>query len=213
MPDDASNGLKPGELPNTLPLRLHIPAPKHRPGEAADFSNLSFSAAGAAFRPAADARAADTHPLANDLIRVLDDSGAAVGPWASNIAPEILLRGLRMMMLTRAYDERMFRAQRQGKTSFYMKCTGEEAIAVAQAMALDDGDMFFPTYRQQGLLIARDWPLVDMMCQVYSNSHDRLLGRQLPIMYSARKAGFFSISGNLGTQFSQGRGLGHGERL
>ena len=29
------------------------------------------------------------------------------------------------------------------------------------------GDMCFPTYRQQGLLIARDWPLVDMMCQIY----------------------------------------------
>ena len=26
--------------------------------------------------------------------------------------------------------------------------------------------MCFPTYRQQGLLIAQDWPMVDMMCQV-----------------------------------------------
>ena len=46
--------------------------------------------------------------------------------------------------------------------------------------------MCFPTYRQQGLLIARDYPLVDMMCQVYSNARDPLKGRQLPIMYSAR---------------------------
>ena len=70
----------------------------------------------------------------------------------------------------------MQRAQRTGKTSFYMTCTGEEAVAVAQAMALDRGDMCFPTYRQQGLLIARDWSLVDMMCQIYSNSRDRLKG-------------------------------------
>jgi 2-oxoisovalerate dehydrogenase E1 component alpha subunit len=56
------------------------------------------------------------------------------------------------------------------------------------------------------LLIARDWPIVDMMCQVYSNSGDRLKGRQMPVMYSSRKAGFFSISGNLGTQFSQAVG-------
>ena len=66
--------------------------------------------------------------------------------------------------------------------------------------------MCFPTYRQQGLLIARDWPLVDMMCQVYSNSRDRLKGRQMPVIYSSREAGFFSISGNLGTQFSQAVG-------
>ena len=66
--------------------------------------------------------------------------------------------------------------------------------------------MFFPTYRQQGWLIARDWPLVDMMCQIFSNEKDRLHGRQMPVMYSAREAGFFTISGNLGTQFIQAVG-------
>jgi 2-oxoisovalerate dehydrogenase E1 component alpha subunit len=66
--------------------------------------------------------------------------------------------------------------------------------------------MNFPTYRQQGLLIAQDWPLTDMMCQVFSNERDRLLGRQLPVLYSAREAGFFSISGNLATQYVQAVG-------
>src|SRR3546814_10120890 len=110
------------------------------------------------------------------------------------------------MLLTRAYDTRMVRVQRQGKTSFYMKSTGEEAVAVAAALALDNADMCFPTYRQQGLLIARDWPLTDMMNQVYSNSGDRLKGRQMPVFYSSREAGFFSISGNLATQYSQAVG-------
>jgi 2-oxoisovalerate dehydrogenase E1 component alpha subunit len=110
------------------------------------------------------------------------------------------------MLLTRVFDDRMYRAQRQGKTSFYMKCLGEEAVAVAQALALDRDDMCFPTYRQQGLLIARDYPLLDMMNQIYSNERDPLKGRQLPIMYSSKAFGFFSISGNLGTQFSQAVG-------
>src|SRR3546814_269126 len=143
---------------------------------------------------------------AYSLIRVLDDDGAAIGDWDPDLSPQDLKRGLRAMMLTRAYDARMVRVPRQGKTSFYMKCTGEEAVAVASAMALETGDMCFPTYRQQGLLIARDWPLVDMMNQVYSNSHDRLKGRQMPVFYSSREAGFFSISGNLGTQYSQAVG-------
>src|SRR3546814_4662033 len=94
------------------------------------------------------------------------------------------------MALTRAYDERMFRAQRQGKTSFYMKSTGEEAVAVAAAFALDRDDMCFPSYRQQGLLIARDWDMVDMMNQAYSNRGDRLEGKQLPIMYSTKEGSF-----------------------
>src|SRR3546814_14709583 len=99
---------------------------------------------------------------AYSLIRVLDDDGAAIGDWDPDLSPQDLKRGLRAMMLTRAYDARMVRVQRQGQTSFYMKYTGEEAVAVASAMALETGDMCFPPYRQQGLLIARHWPLVDM---------------------------------------------------
>src|SRR3546814_5987663 len=131
------------------------------------------------------------------LIRILDEEGKAPGPWNPRLEPERLVAMLRNMALTRAFDERMYRAQRQGKTSFYMKSTGEEAVAVAAAEALDRDDMCFPSYRQQGLLIVRGWPLVDMMNQIYSNKADRLKGRQLPVLYSAKEAGFFSISGNL----------------
>lgn len=186
--------------------RLQIPEPRSRPGGRPNFDYLHLSGAGTVRRPAIDAAAGELADLTQDLVRVLDDQGAAVGPWDPQLDPADLRRGLRAMMLTRAYDERMFRAQRQGKTSFYMKCTGEEAVAVGQASALAADDMLFPTYRQQGLLIARDWSLVDMMCQVYSNAGDRLKGRQMPVFYSSRPAGFFSISGNLGTQFSQAVG-------
>ena len=67
--------------------------------------------------------------------------------------------------------------------------------------------MCFPTYRQQGLLLARDdIPLSELMCQLMSNERDPLKGRQLPVMYSYKRAGFFSISGNLATQFIQAVG-------
>jgi 2-oxoisovalerate dehydrogenase E1 component alpha subunit len=187
-------------------LDLYIPEPKFRPGDEPDFSYLALPAAGSVPRPELTTSIRELDPFAYTLIRVLDDHGQAVGPWSPNVDPETLRSGLRAMMLTRAYDDRMFRAQRQGKTSFYMKCTGEEAVAVAQALALDRHDMCFPTYRQQGLLITRNWSLVDMMCQVYSNSRDRLKGRQMPVFYSSKEAGFFSISGNLGTQYSQAVG-------
>lgn len=188
------------------PLSLHIPEPPARPGQPPDFSKLAVQAAGTQPRPPVDAPAAQLRDTPYGLIRVLDDSGKAVGEWNPGLDAETLRRGLRHMMLTRAFDERMLRAQRQGKTSFYIKSTGEEAVAVAQSYALDPKDMLFPSYRQQGLLVARDWPIVDMMCQIYNNTGDRLKGRQLPIMYSVKDAGFFSISGNLGTQFPQAVG-------
>ncbi|KQO57776.1 3-methyl-2-oxobutanoate dehydrogenase (2-methylpropanoyl-transferring) subunit alpha [Sphingomonas sp. Xoc002] len=191
---------------NLAPLQLHVPEPKFRPGDAVDFASVEVPPAGAQRRPDTAAPADSFHELAYTLVRVLDDEGRAVGPWDPRLSPDRLRRMLRHMVLLRAFDERMFRAQRQGKTSFYMKALGEEAVAVAAAHALDYEDMCFPSYRQQGLLIARDWPLVDMMNQIYSNSADRLGGKQLPIMYSAKEAGFFSISGNLTTQYPQAVG-------
>jgi len=196
-----------GARRNLPPLSLHVPEPKFRPGDAVDYADFDRGEAGAVTRPAIDADPATMRGHSYSLVRVLDDEGKAVGPWDPRIEPERLVAMLRHMALTRAYDDRLYRAQRQGKTSFYMKCTGEEATSIAAAYALDRDDMCFPSYRQQGLLIARNWSLVDMMCQVYSNRGDRLKGRQMPIMYSAKDASFFSISGNLATQYPQAVGF------
>lgn len=192
-----------GNLP---PLRLHVPEPKFRPGDAVDYSDLVIPPAGAQPRPDENCPASETYPLCTDLVRVLDDDNRAVGPWDPRLDAETLRRMLRVMALTRAFDDRMHRGQRQGKTSFYMKSTGEEAISVAAAFALASDDMVFPSYRQQGILLARGYPLVEMINQIYSNRADRLKGRQLPVMYSAREYGFFSISGNLATQVPQAVG-------
>ena len=186
--------------------RLHIPAAPYRPGDEPDFSNTSLPRAGELARPDEMAPANTTENLSYSMIRVLDDNHQAVGPWNPELPASVLREGLRNMTLTRLYDERMLRMQRQGKMSFYLKCTGEEAVSVAQCMALNDGDMLFPTYRQQGLLITRGYPLLDMMCQCLSNAGDKLQGRQLPVMYSSDVHNFFTISGNLGTQFSQAVG-------
>jgi len=191
---------------NRSKLNFRVPQPKHRPGDAPDFSNVVVPQVDAVPRPPIDANARDITALAYSMIRVLDKDGRAKGLWNPGLGADTLLKGLRAMMLTRAYDDRMYRAQRQGKISFYMKSTGEEATNIAFALALEQGDMCFPSYRQQGLLIARGYPLIDMMCQCYSNAKDPLKGRQLPIMYSSREYGFFTISGNLGTQFPQAVG-------
>ena len=189
------------------PLRLHVPEPTGRPGHETDFSYLHLSRAGEVRRPPIEAMPADTSDLAFTLVRVLDDEGCAVGPWVPQIGADRLRHGLHAMMKTRAYDARMLIAQRQKKISFYIQCLGEEAIATAHALALHPGDMCFPTYRQQGLLLARDdISMVEMMCQAMSNQGDPLKGRQLPVLHSYKRAGFFSVSGNLATQFIQAVG-------
>lgn len=193
-------------MTHTQALRLHVPEPSGRPGEKTDFSYLWLEPAGSTPRPAVDTLSADMADMALRLIRVLDDNGQALGPWDPALDPDTLIQALQAMLLTRVYDERMLIAQRQQKMSFYIQSLGEEAIGTAQAMALNADDMVFPSYRQQNILIARGCPLTEMMCQLFSNRCDHLMGRQLPIMYSRPDYSFFSISGNLATQFVQAVG-------
>lgn len=193
-------------MTTTRPLSLNVPEPECRPGDEPDFSDFIIPKAGEVERPPIDVDPNDIRDMAFSVIRVLNADGEAVGTWADTLSHEELIDGLRHMITLRTFDARMMTAQRQGKTSFYIQHLGEEAIACAFRVALKDGDMNFPTYRQAGLLIAGGYPMIEMMNQIYSNSQDPLHGRQLPIMYSSKEHGFFSISGNLGTQFMQSVG-------
>jgi len=185
-------------------LRLRIPEPA-RGGHPADRVRF-ISAAGEMKKPALDEKVERVALMRKQLVRVLDDDGNAVGEWVPDLTVEQKVTGLRDMMLVRSFDARLLRAHRQGKISFYMQSLGEEAIACGQQRALRPGDMHFPSYRQQGLLVSAGYPLVQMMNQVLSNEQDPLKGRQLPVMYSSKECGFFSISGNLATQYIQAVG-------
>ncbi|MFD1744936.1 thiamine pyrophosphate-dependent enzyme [Rhizobium helianthi] len=188
----------------TSHCKLNFAHPPARPGEKPDFSSHEIPEAGVLPLLPHDVEASDCIDHANSLIRVMDDAGHAVGPWADYLGMadiELLRAGLRDMMMSRILDMRMLNAQRQGKMSFYIQAVGEEAIACGFQRNLRQGDMNFPTYRQQGLLIAGGYPLEKLMGQFYSNSFDPLEGRQLPTLHSARDYGYFTVSGNLGTQY------------
>ncbi len=186
----------------TKPFSFKVPEPTSRPGDEPDFTGMDIPAAGSVRRPDIESSAEDMKDMARTMVRVLNRDGTAVGPWADpDLSSDTLLFGMRVMLKIRAFDHRMLSMQRQGKTSFYIQCTGEEAISVAHQLTLSPGDMNFPTYRQQGLLMAQDYPLEKMICQILSNEKDPLEGRQMPCLHSAREYGFFTLSGNLGTQF------------
>ena len=185
---------------------LHVPEVPARPGEQPDFSYVKLSPAGAVTRPPIDAPVAATVTLAEDLVRVLDDEHHAVGSWNPQLDADTLRAGLRHLLLTRLFEERMQRAQRQGRITFFVRSLGEEAVSVAAAMALGERDMLFPSYRNLGLFLVRGLPLVDLFSQLLSNPKDMCKGRQLPVMYHSAPRRVFSISGNLATQFPQAVG-------
>ncbi len=199
----STNGQREPAYPRS---RLHIPKSSSRPGSAPDFSYLKLAPAGALARPEPTVDFGDTLQLATGLIRVLDDQHRAVGPWAPHLDADVLRAGLRFMLLTRFFDERMYQTHRQGKISFYVSSLGEEAVSVAQGMALRPTDMLFPSYRNQGLFVVRGRSLVDLMCQTFGNTRDMCKGRQLPVLYQWAEGNIFSISANLATQLPQAVG-------
>jgi Pyruvate/2-oxoglutarate dehydrogenase complex, dehydrogenase (E1) component, eukaryotic type, alpha subunit len=190
------------DTPSGLSLRIPQPARGRQPADRVRY----ISKAGEMKKPALDEKVERVALMRKQLVRVLDDDGQAVGEWVPDLSVEDKVDGLRDMMTVRTFDARMLRAHRQGKISFYMQALGEEAVACGQQRALRPGDMHFPTYRQQGLLIASGYPIVQMMNQILSNEMDPLKGRQLPVLYSAKSHGYFTISGNLATQYPQAVG-------
>lgn len=189
---------------------LHIPVPSARPGEVPNFEKFAFPNAGEVARPAADAAEATLRHLPYTLIRVLDEAGTAVGAWAPRLDPALMRAGLRAMLMTRIIDERMFRAHRQGKTSFYMRSNGEEAITGAQSLVLGPDDMTFTSYRSLTWLMARGYPLSKLFNQIFSNAEDPMKGRQMTVLYSAKDHGFYSMSGNLGSRMGHAVGWAMG---
>ncbi|TMB00517.1 MAG: pyruvate dehydrogenase (acetyl-transferring) E1 component subunit alpha, partial [Deltaproteobacteria bacterium] len=67
-----------------------------------------------------------------------------VGQAGSRASPELLLRLYREMLRLRTLDERIMTLQRQGRVGFYGACTGQEAAALASAIALEPSDWIFP---------------------------------------------------------------------
>ena len=179
-----------------------------RPGDEPSFGERFTEQPGDLNRPdPATCSAQDTIAHASGLIRVLDDEGQALGEWDPKLSTETLIQGLEYMMRLRIFDDRMIKMQRTGKLSFYMRSLGEEAIAIAQTMALETQDWIFPSYRQPGAQFVRGRDMVSMICHCIGNTEDNVRGRQMPVHYTWKEGRFISISSPVGTQFSQAVGV------
>jgi 2-oxoisovalerate dehydrogenase E1 component alpha subunit len=88
--------------------------------------------------------------------RVLKQDGSLYkNAQIPEIDQALALRIYTAIVRTRMLDERGLASQRQGRLSFYMQSTGEEATTVGFAAALDDQDMIMTQYREQGALVYR----------------------------------------------------------
>ena len=116
-------------------------------------------------------------------------------------------------IFTRVLDERMLGAQRQGRISFYMTCTGEEAAIIGSVAALDQGDVILAQYREHAALRYRGFTTEQFMNQMFSNEKDLGKGRQMPIHYGSKALNYHTISSPLATQIPQATGVAYAQKL
>lgn len=148
-----------------------------------------------------------------ELLSILDKDGKAQKGKDPNLPGPELQKLYRLMVETRALDDRGLALQRQGRIGFYLQSTGQEASHLGAAYALKDSDWLFPAYRQPGILLLRKVPLDMIISEWFGNSGDTSKGRQMPVHYSFRQANFVSVSSPIGTQLTHAAGAGMAARM
>ncbi|ABV36938.1 3-methyl-2-oxobutanoate dehydrogenase (2-methylpropanoyl-transferring) [Shewanella sediminis HAW-EB3] len=116
-------------------------------------------------------------------------------------------------VFTRVLDERMLGAQRQGRISFYMTCTGEEASIIGSVASLDSDDVILAQYREHAAIRYRGFSTEQFMNQLFSNEKDLGKGRQMPIHYGSAELNYQTISSPLATQIPQASGVGYSLKM
>jgi len=91
---------------------------------------------------------------------LLASDGTLVQGHVPALDDHALLSAWRAMLLSRAFDERCFSLQRQGRLGTFSTVNGEEAAVVGSAWALDSGrDWVVPQYRELPAMLHQGYTL------------------------------------------------------
>jgi pyruvate dehydrogenase E1 component alpha subunit len=72
-----------------------------------------------------------------------------------DLTPERIRALYEIMVLTRRFDERMLKLQRQGRLGTFARVMGQEGAHVGAAFALRDEDWVVPAFREAGIFLLR----------------------------------------------------------
>ncbi|KAK9058284.1 hypothetical protein SSX86_023124 [Deinandra increscens subsp. villosa] len=147
--------------------------------------------------------------------RVLDENGQPFTDIDSSlkISKELAVQMYTNMVTLEVMDTIFYESQRQGRISFYATTTGEEAINIASAAALDSKDFVFPQYREPGVLLWRGFTLQEFANQLFGNKYEYGKGRQMPIHYGSRKHNYITVASTVATQIPHAVGAAYSLKM
>jgi 2-oxoisovalerate dehydrogenase E1 component alpha subunit len=148
------------------------------------------------------------------IFRIVDSKGHIVDPaYQIPVSDEELKKMYTAMVQLNEMDTICYQIQRQGRVTFYMTATGEEAIHIGVAAAIQPNDEIFAQYREAGILQWRGFSIQNCLDQLFSNEADLGKGRQMPVHYGSRNLHFQTISSPLATQLPQASGAAYALKI
>jgi pyruvate dehydrogenase E1 component alpha subunit len=139
-----------------------------------------------------------------DRLQILDERGNCDEELRPALSDATVCRLYESMVVARAFDERAFKLQREGRLGTYASILGQEAAQVASALALQPSDWMFPSFREPGASLVRGLPL--SMILRYWSGDER--GSMIP-----EGQNDFPITIPVGTQIPMGAGVAWGAKL
>jgi 2-oxoisovalerate dehydrogenase E1 component alpha subunit len=119
-----------------------------------------------------------------------------------------LLDLYRLMLLTRALDDRQFILTRQGEQGIHLSARGHEASSAASALALDPTqDVLVPSHRSLAVVLAWGVTPHEVLLQCLSRAEDPAGGgRSMPNHYASAARRVISMSSPIATQLPHATG-------
>src|SRR3989344_8218981 len=90
--------------------------------------------------------------------QILDEFGKCDTKEMPEISKGVLLEMYKALVLTRAFDDKALKLQRQGRLGTYAPMRGQEACQIGSAFPLSKEDWVFPAFRENGVFMIRGVP-------------------------------------------------------
>ncbi|MBI2105210.1 pyruvate dehydrogenase (acetyl-transferring) E1 component subunit alpha [Candidatus Woesearchaeota archaeon] len=134
-----------------------------------------------------------------EYLQILDEKGNCDEVLMPHLTNSALKSFYEAMVLTRVFDDKALKLQRQGRIGTYAPVRGQEAIQIGSAYAIQDIDVIFPAFRENGVYLVRRMP-AEMLFQ-YWGGDER--GMNIP-----KNVNMFPVSITVGAHMLHAVGAG-----
>ena len=86
-------------------------------------------------------------------LQVLDENGRCDERLMPKLKTGDIKKMYELMVLTRVFDDKAVKLQRQGRLGTYASVKGQEACQIGSAIQLEKGDFAVPAFREHGLFL------------------------------------------------------------